>query len=31
MPWQNKAYILTCPHGQKTRPCARPWHNDFKL
>ncbi|KHG24290.1 hypothetical protein F383_02682 [Gossypium arboreum] len=23
MPWQNRAYILTCPHSHKTCPCAR--------
>ncbi|KHG10371.1 hypothetical protein F383_15395 [Gossypium arboreum] len=21
-PWKNRAYILTCPHGHKTRPCV---------
>ncbi|KHG23751.1 hypothetical protein F383_28914 [Gossypium arboreum] len=30
MPWKNRAYILTCPHGHKTRPCARPWYTDLK-
>ncbi|KHG25880.1 hypothetical protein F383_32873 [Gossypium arboreum] len=27
--WRNRAYILTCPHGHKTRPCARPWYTAF--
>ncbi|KHG28188.1 hypothetical protein F383_34899 [Gossypium arboreum] len=28
-PWQNRAYILTCPHGHKTRSCGKPWYTDF--